>query len=92
VTLLDLRVTVLLLMGAPCRFLAGPCAGLITSQGRDILPSTVDLVQDMGVPGLEVRPDRLLGCGEGHEGHECLVLVVGFGGAEVTNTSVVVAG
>lgn len=38
----------------PCRFFARPLAELITSQGRDILQSTVDLVNDMGVPGLEV--------------------------------------
>lgn len=37
------------------RFFARPLAELITSQGRDILQSTVDLVNDMGVPGLEVR-------------------------------------
>lgn len=36
------------------RFFARPLAELITSQGRDILQSTVDLVNDMGVPGLEV--------------------------------------
>lgn len=36
------------------RFFARPLAELITSQGRDILQSTVDLVQDLGVPGLEV--------------------------------------
>jgi hypothetical protein len=40
----------------PSRFFARPLAELITSQGRDILQSTVDLVNDMGVPGLEVRP------------------------------------
>lgn len=38
-----------------CRFFARPLAELITSQGRDILQSTVDLVNDLGVPGLEVR-------------------------------------
>jgi hypothetical protein len=38
----------------PPRFFARPLAELITSQGRDILQSTVDLVNDMGVPGLEV--------------------------------------
>eukprot|EP00775_Hariotina_reticulata_P008338 gene8338-8523_t len=36
-----------------CRFFARPLAELITSQGRDILQSTVDLVQDLGVAGLE---------------------------------------
>lgn len=41
------------------RFFARPLAELITSQGRDILQSTVDLVNDMGVPGLEVRPVRV---------------------------------
>lgn len=42
------------------RFFARPLAELITSQGRDILQSTVDLVNDMGVPGLEVRPRRVV--------------------------------
>lgn len=41
------------------RFFARPLAELITSQGRDILQSTVDLVQDLGVPGLEVS---VVGC------------------------------
>jgi len=40
------------------RFFARPLAELITSQGREILQSTVDLVQDLGVPGLEVRQQR----------------------------------
>jgi hypothetical protein len=37
-----------------CRFFARPLAELITCQGRDILQSTVDLVQELGLPGLEV--------------------------------------
>lgn len=36
------------------RFFARPLAELITAQGRDILQSTVDLVTELGVPGLEV--------------------------------------
>eukprot|EP00883_Tetradesmus_obliquus_P007895 jgi/Sobl393_1/18556/SZX64231.1 len=35
------------------RFFARPLAELITSQGRDILASTVDLVQELGLPGLQ---------------------------------------
>jgi len=42
------------------RFYARPLAELITSQGRDILQSTVDLVNDLGVPGLEVTYNALL--------------------------------
>lgn len=40
------------------RFYCRPLAELITSQGREILQSTVDLVTNMG-SGLEVRGDGL---------------------------------
>ena len=42
---------------AASRFFAQPLAELVTSQGREILQSTVDLVQ--GTVGLEVRTWRM---------------------------------
>lgn len=55
-----LRVCLPACLAVVSRFYARPLAELITSQGRDILQSTVDLVNDLGVPGLEVTGQGLM--------------------------------
>ncbi len=62
-------------VAASCRFFARPLAELITSQGRDILQSTVDLVQDMGVPGLEVGLGFSCALGTGSGAQETAVRI-----------------